>query len=319
MYVASCSGAIFALDRRDGRERWRRDVRPDARPTSFHRDALVAESLLVIGTDGGTPDNRRNHVWAVTLESGEVRWQTAFEDGIVSDIVRAGSRVFAVTRADSLVCLDLVTGRRLWSFAADANASESQSVYRSPTIAGERVFVGDTEGRVHALAVASGRLLWTRALDAAIGTGILATGDELVLADEHGTVHRLDQATGAVRADIVIEARFYGPPVAVGDSLVVFAGDRAITCVDLASARVRWSHTLAVNSSRPYPWRGSVLAGTVQGELVAFRNGGMPLWSREFTGMIRGIGQDEQTLYVGTQEGVVHAYPLSAVLRSRPR
>ena len=46
---------------------------------------------------------------------------------------------------------------------------------------------------------------------------------------------------------------------------------------------------------------------------------GMPLWSRQFTGMIRGIGQDRQTLYLGTQEGMVYAYPRSAAPGSRYR
>ena len=309
VYIGSCSGTLFALDRRDGRMRWSQDVKPNARPTSFHGDALVAESLIVIGTDGGTQENRRNHIWAFTLDSGAIRWKCALDDGVVSDIVRAGSRVLAITRADSLLCLDLASGRRLWSLAVGANASETQFVYRSPAVARGRVFVGDTEGRVHAVAVDSGHLLWTRSLDSAISTGILAIGDELVLADEHGGAHRIDQATGAVRASIQVRGTFNGPPIAVGDSLVMFAGERAITCLDLTTARVRWTRGLDLSSARPYVWRGSVLAATVKGELFAFRTGdGMPLWSHPFVGVIRGIGQDDRTLYLGTQEGMIHAY-----------
>jgi outer membrane protein assembly factor BamB len=254
------------------------------------------------------------------LGSGAVRWKTPLDDGIVSDVVRAGDRVLAITRADSLLCLDLATGRRLWSFAFDTNASESQFIYRSPAVVGDRVFIGDSEGRVHSLSVDSGHLLWTRALGSAISTGILATGDALALADEKGTVHRIDQVTGAIRAEIPVGGTFNGPPIAVGDSLVVFAGDRAITCLDLASDRVRWTRNLSFSSSRPYVWRGSVLAATVQGELVAFRAGdGMPQWSRVFTGMIRGIGQDDGTLYLGTQEGMIYAYARRWPRGSRPR
>src|SRR5206468_2960755 len=127
VYIGSCSGTFFALDRRDGRLRWSQDVRPDARPTSFHGDALVADSLILIGTDAGTAENRHDHVWAFVLDGGAIRWKCPLEDGIVSDVVSAGSRVFAITRADSLLCLDMATGRRLWSFA-DSMASQSQFI-----------------------------------------------------------------------------------------------------------------------------------------------------------------------------------------------
>ncbi len=321
VYIGSCSGTLFALDRRDGSTRWSHDVRPNGRPTSFHGDALVTDSLIVIGTDGGTQENRRSHVWAFALESGAVRWSCALDDGVVSDIVRDGTRVLAITRADSLLCLDLASGRRLWSFAGGTVSTASDFVYRSPAVAGGRAYFGDHAGKVHALDLDSGRLLWSHPIGAEISTGVLAIGDELVLADVHGNVHRLDQATGVVRAAIPLDRTFNGPPITVGDSLVVFAGEEAIVCLDLAAARMRWERTLArLSSSRPYLWRGNVLAATVKGELFAFRAGdGMPLWSRAFVGMVRGIGQDDRTLYLGTQEGMIYAYPRgqTGAIRSR--
>jgi outer membrane protein assembly factor BamB len=265
----------------------------------------------VIGTDGGNQQDHGSHIWAFALEGGAVRWVCAVEDGIVSDIIRAGDRILAITRADSLLCLDLTSGQRLWSFPGGGKESDSEFIYRSPAVAGTRVFFGDGGGSIHALDLGSGHSLWTRRLDAMIGTGILATGAELVLADQHGTVHRLDQATGVTRAKIPVGSAFNGPPIPIGDSLVVLAGQQSILCLDLVAARVRWARTLArLSSSRPYLWRGSVLAATVKGELFAFRvRDGMPLWSRTFVGMVRGIGQDARTLYLGTQEGMIYAYP----------
>jgi hypothetical protein len=55
-----------------------------------------------------------------------------------------------------------------------------------------------------------------------------------------------------------------------------------------------------------------VLAATTSGDLVAFRaRDGVPLWSHAFTGIIRGVGQDDRTLYAGTQQGMIHAYQRS--------
>lgn len=307
--IGSCSGTLFALDRRDGSTRWARDVRPAGRPTSFHGDPLVADSLLVIGTDGRTPESDLNHVWAFALD-GTVRWKTEVRAGIVSDVVQARDRIFVTTRSDSLLCLDLVTGGRLWAFAADEHASEEGFLYRSPAVAGDRVFVGDMEGRVHALSVESGRVLWTRSLGSTISTGILAIGDELVVGDDSGAVHRLERATGSPRRSIRVGSVFQGQPLALGDSLVVLLGRDALACVDLRGSRVRWKRHMSFSSSRPYLRQGSVIAATAEGDLVAFRaRDGLPLWTRAFEGLVRGIGQDDRALYVGTEEGWVSAYP----------
>lgn len=310
--IGSCSGTFFALDRRTGQPRWARDVRPGGRPTSFHGDPLVTDSLIVIGSDGGTPESRLNHVWAFAHD-GTVRWKTPLEGGIVSDIVRDGDRAFAITRTDSLLCLDLATGRRLWSFAADDRASEERFLYRSPSVVSRRVFVGDMEGRVHALATGSGRVLWTRSLGSEICTGMLAIGGDLLLADVHGRVHRIDQATGAIRASYPVGATFEGPPVNAGDSLALFAGREAILALHPASGAVRWRHDLRLSSARPYLRRGSVIAATEEGDVVAFRaRDGMPQWSRAFPGIVRGIGWDDRTLYLGTEQGMLYAHEQSA-------
>ena len=306
VYVGSCSGTVLALDRRDGRVRWRRDVRPDGRPISFHGDPLVTDSLLVIGTDAGTED-REARVWAFTLDRGDVRWSHPVRRGIVSDIIGTVERVLAITRSDSLLCLDLATGRRLWSFAGKADTVPP--AFRSPAVAGSRVFFGDQQGDVHALDLGSGRRLWTRRIGVPVESGILATGGELVLADAHGIVHRLDQASGAVRDSIDIGVALGGPPTPVGDSLVVLAGQNGIACVDLAASRVRWVQGFGLSSARPYLWRGALLAAAQNGELLALRvSDGATLWSRRPGGVVRGIGQDGETVYVGTQAGMIRAF-----------
>jgi outer membrane protein assembly factor BamB len=309
LYIGSCSGIVFALDRHDGRVRWSHDVTSGGRPTSFHGDPLVTRDLLVIGTDRGTQENPSSDILAFDLETGAVRWETVVDRGIVSDIVRAGNRVLAITRSDSLLCLDLASGRRLWSYAAEGG--ETEAVFRSPAVVGSRAFFSGSRGKVHAVDVDTGRSVWTRSLGAAVTTGIVAIGKELVMADEHGTVHRLDQASGAVRPGIIVGDSFSGAPMALGDSLVLLGAKRSVVCVEPGGGRVRWTRTLpnSLSSSRPYLWRGTILAGTVKGALYAFRPAdGMPLWTHAFNGVIRGIGQDEGALYIGMQEGMVYAF-----------
>lgn len=221
--------------------------------------------------------------------------------------------MLAITRTDSLLCLDLATGRRLWSFATDDRATEENNLYRSPAVVSGRVFVGDMEGRVHALANGTGRVLWTRALGSEIGTGILAIGGDLLVADVHGIVHRIDQANGGIGASHRVGVTFEGHPVSLGDSLVLFASREAIVALHPASGIVRWRRDLRVSSARPYVRGGSVIAATVQGDVVSFRlRDGMPQWSRAFPGTVRGIGWDDRTLYLGTEKGMLYAHERKA-------
>ncbi len=309
LYVGSCSGIVYALDRREGRPRWTFDVRPGGRATSFHGDPAVTESLLVIGTDGGDADTTFGAIWALELATGRPRWHHAVTNGIVSDICRSAGRILAVTRADELLCLELATGRLVWSFSSGASAGAF--AYRSPAVAGTRVFFGGSDGVVYAFDLDSGRPLWKRGMGSAISTGILAVGQELYLAIEDGRVVRLSQATGEVEAEHPVGSIFTGPPVAVGDSLVVMAGQRSVACVERRTARVVWRQALSapISSPRPYLWEDHIIAGTERGELFAFRaRDGLPRWSHHFEGVIRGIGCTDRVLYVGTYKGLVYAY-----------
>jgi outer membrane protein assembly factor BamB len=310
VYIGSCSGTLFALDRHDGHVHWTFNVKHGGRPASFHGDPLIADGMLVIGTDRGTQEDPTSHVWAVDLATGALRWKCVVGNGIVSDIIGDGNLAIAVTRADSLLCLDLATGRRVWTFAGKVPSSDVY-LFRSPAVGGGRVFFGGTDETVRAFDLQSGRLLWERPLGTPISSGVLLAGDELMLTVGSGTVYRIDQATGAVRGQFPVGRTFVGPPVAVGDSLVLLGGDRSIACVDRSKSLVRWEQMLldGNSSSRPYVWRGMVLVGTEKGELQAFHvSDGTRQWSHSFTGVIRGIGRDQGDLYVGTQAGVLYAY-----------
>jgi outer membrane protein assembly factor BamB len=151
-------------------------------------------------------------------------------------------------------------------------------------------------------------VLWTSE-PGPISTGILALGDEIVLADAAGVLRRFEQASGKLRGSIALGHAFKGPPVSLGAGRLLVSGDRAIACVDLRAGRVVWKREMRISSSRPYVRGGAVLAATPQGELIAFRVAdGLPLWTRSFQGTIHGIGYDDRTLYIGTEEGMVHAY-----------
>ena len=69
--------------------------------------------------------------------------------------VVAADRVFFGSSADDKVyCLDLRTGRELWTFYTDG------PVRLAPTVAGDRVYFGSDDGLVYCLRAATGETIW---------------------------------------------------------------------------------------------------------------------------------------------------------------
>src|SRR5437016_14680750 len=98
---------IRALDKRSGQARWSYDVRKDGDQTEFHGDPLVAEDLIVIGTDGNM-----GHVYAFYRSTGAVRGKYRVESrGFAPAIVPAVNSIYAMTSDGSSTWLDSPVGQ----------------------------------------------------------------------------------------------------------------------------------------------------------------------------------------------------------------
>ncbi len=307
LHLGSCIGVFYALQLDSGTVRWRYNVSADSVTRQFHGDPLIFDSLIVIGTDA--PADRRGYLFAFERATGKPRWSLEAGRGVTSDIVRRGSRGYAVSLDDELLCFELETGRVLWRFATGAINEGTRS--SSPVLAGDRVFFVGLDWTVYALDADSGHVTWKRSLGARAATWPAIAGGTLVFAAEDGRLYRLEAESGAEVGRTPLGGGPYnGPIVPAGDSLLVLLGPGAVTCFDLRADRVRWSMAAARewSSSRPYLWHSDVLAGTEDGKLHALGlSDGAVRWIHHLPGMIRGIGAAGDTLYVGTFKGRVYA------------
>ena len=315
VFVAACNGVAQALDRGTGERRWTLDARQDSDGINFHGDPLVTENLIVLGSDGPRVDSAA-YVYALERATGKVRWKYRADRGVATDIVRDGERLYAVSLTDHLICLDLESGRLLWTFAS-ASSNEKHILARwTPAVSEGRVFFGGLDGLVYALDARSGREVWRRDLGSPIWTPILLLPSGLYVGTFDGRVHRLSGASGAALGGLDVGGLPFGPLTAAGDSLLLLVAtdDRGATlkALDPSLAQVRWSRDPSAGkwtSGRPYVWKESVLAGSGQGELASISpTDGSVRWSSTLQGTIRGIGADVETLYVGTLEGTLYAY-----------
>lgn len=144
---------------------------------------------------------------AFDLRTGRPVWSQPFETRTAPDnVVVRGGRVFAV--GEVAVARDATSGRELWRYTLDANASFSASA------ADDRAFYFGTERhRVYALRVADGSVLWSTDLAPGwefkgIVRGASVSGDTVYFGMDRyhspngnvssGWIFALDRATGRV-------------------------------------------------------------------------------------------------------------------------
>ncbi|HKY67533.1 MAG TPA: PQQ-binding-like beta-propeller repeat protein, partial [Acidimicrobiales bacterium] len=270
-YVGTFDARIVALDRTTGEPAWETDL--DAHPKAVvFGSPVTADGLVLAGVGSyevfapGDPPTFRGSVVALDAATGDEAWRFAVTDEAAGegpgvsvwsspavDLDRGALYIGtgqaysqpAPARSDSLLALDLATGRELWhtQFTAgdawsiaettgkDADVGAVPNLFTVDGI--DAVGVGDKAGTYRALDRASGDVLWESPLtpgglqggvmaSAAVadGTVFVASNDESQDAD----LMALDADTGDERWRIGVEAHVTGP-VTWADGVLYLADD----------------------------------------------------------------------------------------------
>ena len=93
LFIGSCAGNFYALNKTTGELKWSYDIRQDGRQVSFHGNPLVINDLILIGTDKSCDPEGIGHVYAFERESGKVRWKYR-STSVPTDIVQLNSNVY---------------------------------------------------------------------------------------------------------------------------------------------------------------------------------------------------------------------------------
>lgn len=320
VYIGSCAGVFYALDKHTGQVRWSYNIHNDGDQTSFHGNPLVTQDMIIIGTDG----EGVGHVYAFERETGRVVWKFKVTDedssgrrGVATDILRLADRVYGVTLDDRLICLDLLTGRLNWSFQKPYSKAQP-SWSQSPAVVDEKLYFGALNGTLYKLNPGNGEVIWSRDLGARISTSPAPVARDIFVGAVDRHLYKLSQTSGKVLGSIELENIPAGSLVladrfilAVLNSGGSAGGSEPLICIDPASGKILWSqHSEKEWSMRePLVWRKTVLAGDEGGRLFAYKIAdGKTEWTRQFPGMIRSIGSDGDTLFIGTLSGTVYAY-----------
>jgi len=216
IFIGSCSGWFYALEKKSGQVRWRYDVKKDGIPSEFHGDPLLADSLVIIASDGrGT-----GHVYAFVQTTGKRRWKFPVPRGVPVDLALSGNRLYVVTYSDSLLCLDLENGRVQWRCAGETFSRNRFSTH-APVAANDHVYFATSDRKLHALQAATGQILWTKIFDARISSEMLLHQNRLYIGTAGSQIYCLDRMSGETLHQIATgnHSRDHAGAVGKSDSL----------------------------------------------------------------------------------------------------
>ena len=288
---------------------WVHDTQADGPPLEFHGQPLVTPELVIIGSDR-REESAVAFVYAFDRKSGKVRWKAPVPIGVMTDVIAIGDRIYAGTLQDRLLCLDAQTGKVQWTFEAKSSGNLANRT-SDPAADLRRIYFADGGGTLYAVDAHSGELIWKRDLGSRPTTSVLLFRGRLYVGTAASRLFRIDPESGKVDSELALSAVPSSPLAASGDLLFLFQGESEIAAVDLSRLELRWKQSFAapISSARPYVWRDTLLVGDEHGGLSGFRIvDGAAEWSETFPGMVRGIGQSQKTLYLGTLKGDIYAW-----------
>lgn len=306
MYAGSCAGAYYAFDLRSGEVRWRHDFNPTQGHATFHGDPLLLDDVLVTGTEALTPVHTR----AFDPTTGRTLWERSGEWALTrSDVVAVDGLAVGRNDRGELVALDAHTGELRWHVGHEGSRFRPD-VAESPAVLGDRLFFSAPDGAVYRVDGRSGEVRWRRVLDCDVTTSVGAADGDVYAGCGDGRLFLLAGDDGSIRGRIVLPGAPEGRLAVLPDRVVVPGGPGWIGAVDRRLDRVLWEHRPRHRLSvvQPLVWEDVVLTGNGQGELLALDlETGEVRWTAGLQGTIRGLGHHDDTLLVGTVEGMLYA------------
>ncbi len=144
VFVANFSGELYALRAGDGAVLWKARTGDDTDVSP-----VVANGLVYVAAEQRSP-----YVFAFDVRDGRLRWRFGgdFTRGFWSTPAVVGDRLYIGAENGKMYCLDALTGRLLWEFAAEG------AIWSSPAVVDGKVVFGSYDSHLYVLD-ANGRQL----------------------------------------------------------------------------------------------------------------------------------------------------------------
>jgi outer membrane protein assembly factor BamB len=274
LFVIKNNGGVYAIAKRDGKVRWRRDMGQLAASAPAYAPGRIFVTMLK-----RDKRSKGGRVAALRAKDGKVLWSKPLPSRTESSPLFAGGRVYFGSEDGTVYALRARDGGVVWRYKA------SGAVKGALALADGRLFFGDYGGRVHAIRERDGKRVWTSTTHGArFGTSsgqfyaspAVAYG-RVYIGNTDSNIYSFSAATGKLAWRTGTGGYVYASAAVAqvpGGKPTVYVGsyDARLYALDAKTGKVRWKHKA--------PGRISG-AATVVGDIVYFGD----LKSRSTTGL----------------------------------
>jgi len=146
--------AVFCLDAKDGKTRWRQAV-----PVNPWGGASVVDQLVVVAGSSVNYDPKalkgaKGFIAVFDLATGAPKWLKEIPGGVVSSVALADGLAIACATDGKVRSYDLASGERRWIYDAKS------PLFAPAAVVGGVAYVGDLKGTVHAIGLTDGKEKW---------------------------------------------------------------------------------------------------------------------------------------------------------------
>jgi outer membrane protein assembly factor BamB len=187
LYIGSCGGMYYLLDKMSGEVRWKYDFGA----ASFHGNAATIDSILVVPFDGET-----GAIYAFVRKEGELLWKfnpskkPEGVTGVFTDLVTIDDHTLGVTTTDKLVCLDNSNGKLIWSFQSPLIPDRMYAGV-GPVTQDSSVFFMAYTGWLHCLNYRTGDEMWKSYLGSYARTNIVIDDSDIFVGTADSTMFKI--------------------------------------------------------------------------------------------------------------------------------
>jgi outer membrane protein assembly factor BamB len=144
------------------------------------------------------------------------------------------------TYAGSIVCLDRITGERLWVTYLKRDAFRYESFYASPSTDGERLYTLARSGKVVAVDARNGDVVWTGGVGGLGYTTPAVTNGRVFVGGFDGRLRAFRSTDGAELWSTWVGGKILGAPVVIGELVFLSTLSGRTYALRTADGALRW-------------------------------------------------------------------------------
>lgn len=170
----------------------------------------------------------------------ELLWKVPVQDGVTATAAIVGDHVYAGTYGGEVICLDRLTGKRIWTYFSQKREKPSDFIpgfQSSPSVTSELVVIGDEDGFFHAIDRKTGKQRWKFETLSEIVSSAAIVGNKIIFGSYDATLYCLNAADGKVIWKFDTADRINGSPAVAGNITFVTGCDTHLRAINIDTGK----------------------------------------------------------------------------------